>query len=337
MINKHFNKMYKRLKFLIINSELSNVFESIITDDKYIIRNRTTFETVNITLTKEEIANLKNHIYNEKTAILKELSYMINIRNSEICKFETEEERNLFIKANKNYNKKPLARYSKNIFSDITYSILNFLVNFNSDSREAYIGAQILTIFITVFILLIIGEFETVSIKLLCKAGIIVALSPTEFLIAKKLLEKRLERYKTRKFIASKVENAYINTESEHIKLESKNEIYKIQNQKDEEHLNEPIYNEIYKLLKLLSENDLENNIKYSLLNKIKQIKLEYEEKCSNLNSNTLSIETEISIQNYIIKKLAIIEYEIKSLVESLNKEKIINNESKLIDKMIIH
>ena len=336
MQNKEFKKIYKRLLDSVINKNFycgltakdnSFIFQNIHnTDDKIIVE-----------LTEEEINNYEIGIYNEKTKHLKELEYIYKIKNNiKIKPFQTNEDKQAFLTAIKQFNKISITKYIINLLKDFIISLKIYNHEFSENTIEAYVYLQTLLGILGLVVEICILLF---GLKDLALNTLLIAVSPTSIIVIKDFIKKRYNRYKGHKQNLAYIEKTLINIDSlsQNInKIEQKKHIEISNKSRSENEIKDPIYNEIYNLLEVLTMCNLDNRIKQVFLSKIKEIKEEYILKINGLNDLAISLENKYTIEQEIIQKLSIIEYELNNEIKKNNDTNKNQQELDKINKKIL-
>lgn len=346
MQNNEIKIIYNKILDIIKNT--NDYCEFYIRDKKFIFRDRTTSNNISIILTDKELLDLDSGIYSERTRLLKELEYMNRIKeNEEIEPFKNMKERDIFITSLKRLKKIEINTYITNYLQDIWKSLF-FYSKLKTTPRDNYEFIQFffgLFGFAAIFYLLTSKNFPLVL------PSILAATTPTVFLITKDYIKerfKRIRKYKERKFIIDsyKVNIDCLSNEiidKQDYLIEERTQKYfldkpqdKMEPIKEEQVLNEPVYNEIYKILSILSNSNLDQKVISIILNKIKEIKDEYVMRMNEIDKLTYSLENRYTIQNEIIKKLSIIEYELKKEIEKNNDTTKTQKELDIINQKIL-
>lgn len=336
MQNQEYQKIYKRLLDSVINK---NYYCGLTAqDNSFIFQNiHNTDDKIIIELTEEEINNYEIGIYNEKTKHLKELEYIYKIKNNiKIKLFQTNEDKQAFLTAIKQFNKISITKYIKKFLKDFIGSLNLAKVEVSDRVGELFaqlqVGLGFLAI-ITIIPTLIFGLKKVALISLL------IGVSPTSIVIINDFIKKRYNRYKEHHKNLEFIDNTLINIDSlsQNInKIEQKKHIEISNKSRSENEIKDPIYNEIYNLLETLSMCTLDNQIKQIFLAKIKEIKDEYIFKINGLNDLAISLENKYTIQQKIIQKLSIIEYELNDEIQKNNDTNKNQQELDKINKKIL-
>lgn len=346
MQNNEIKIIYNKILDIIKNT--NDYCEFYIRDKKFIFRDRTTPNIISIILTDKELLDLDSGIYSERTRLLKELEYMNRIKeNEEIEPFKNMKERDIFITSLKRLKKVEIKTYITNYLQDIWKSLF-FYSKMEENHQNNYEMTQFifgLFGFAAIFYLLTSKNFPLVL------PSILAATTPTVFLITKDYLKerfKRIRKHNERKFI---IDSYKVNIDclsekmidKQDYLIEERTQKYfpdktqdKIEPIKEEQILSEPVYNEIYKLLNILSSSNLENDVTTIILNKIKEIKEEYVIRINEIDKQTYSLENRYTIQNEVIKKLSIIEYELQNEIEKNNDTTKTQKELDIINQKIL-
>ena len=345
MQNNEIEKIYSKILDIIKNT--NDYCEFFIRDNKFIFQNRTNPKCISIILTDKEILDLKNGIFSERTKYLKELEYMNKIKeNEQIEAFKTINEREIFLKSLKNFKKTQIIKYISNYLQDIWKSLF-FYSKMGGRNQDNYAITQFIFGLIgsaTTFLSLYYGKIPFVL------PSIIAGTTPTIFLITKDLIKERFSRIRNYKEKQLLLDSYKVNidclsgeiVDKQDYFIEEKNQKYLIANTEEEVRdkrkettLSEPVYNEIYKLLDLINKLNINDEKTQIILNKIKEIKEEYILKMSDIDDSTFTLENKFTIQNEIIQKLSIIEYELKKEIEKRMSESTYLKELDILNQKI--
>lgn len=339
MKNNRFQKMYKRILNIIKNTEED--CEIIIENNKFSFVNYyNSAQDTTIILDNEEFNNMNIGIYNEKTKYLKVLDYLYKIKNDiEITPFNTAQEKEIYLYTIKIYKRISFLKYLAGVIKDIIISIISVISAW--EDYGTYTGLQLgaLSLGLGIGLPMYIFGFKFVG-----KLSLIAAISPTVVYSIGKYLTLRICRLQKHLEKLAIADNIYenVNYLSKNMLLEDNN--YPVLEQSNnktsqlqQSSLTDPVYNEISNILNILSQSNLNQNVISIILNKIKEIKEEYITRINEVDKLTYSLENRYTIQNEIIRKLSIIEYELKKEIEKNLNECTQNKESDIIDRKIFH
>lgn len=294
-----------------------------ITNNKFTYENCDIYEkNIDIYLTNNEINNMKNGIYNFKTKNLKKIEYMLSIKQQlYIPPFKSINEKEIYLDA---INSMSERTNIKSIFIDLknSYNIYKIIKDF-----DLMIIPQTLCIILSFFLFAI--SFHSVNIFTLIMEIICVNIFPTALFGTFTLIEKRIKNSIQNKEFKSSISTALVNVEtlSENILKYDKQITKQGFNQTK---MNNPILYEIYKLLELSSI--LPSSVSQKYVERIKVVLKEYTE-VINLDKQN-SYEDYESIEN-IIKKIGIIEYDLKNNIYKNQNNNIYDNELDAVTKKI--
>lgn len=346
MQNKEIKKIYKTILDIIKSTK--DYCEIKISDNKFLFRNRQNpNQTLSIFLTEDELLNMKNGIYNEKTKYLKELEYICKIKEYETIEpFKNETERVIFINSLKSLGQNSIKKNLLNLLKDIIDS-LKFYSKMEEKTQDRYAATQFTCgcIGILLTFILLMEKYTVYAI-----VSFIFGITPTLVVVGNNFVKDRIKRiseYRERKLLiesnsvnieslSCSMKNYYPYLSEEHSKgsfLE--NSSVNQNNNQDETILSDPILNEIYKLLNILSNSNLCKEIVGVFLTKINEIKEEYISKNNNVNESRITIENRFSIQQVMIQKLSILEYELINMIKERRNELIASKELDIINRKI--
>lgn len=338
MQNKKFKKIYKRILNTIKNTK--DDYEIIIENNKFSFVNYCNpAQDTTIILDEEEFNNMSIGLYNERTKYLKVLDYLYKIKNDiEIPPFNTIQEKEIFLHTIKSYKHTPVLKYLVGVFEDIILSIISVIGAW--EDYGTYTGLQLgaLSLGLGIGFPMYIFGF-----KLIGKLSLIAAISPTFIYTVGSYITLRICRLQKHLEKLAIADNIYENVDSlsKNILLEENNyQLLESSNNKSSQlqefSLSDPVYNEINNILNILSSSNLDNYTVSLILSKIKEIKEEYILKINNIADSTFTLENRFTIQNEIIGKLSIIEYELKKEIEKNLNESSQIKESDIIDRKIL-
>lgn len=337
MQNKKFKKIYKRILNTIKNTK--DDYEIIIENNKFSFVNYCNpAQDTTIILDEEEFNNMNIGLYNERTKYLKVLDYLYKIKNDiEIPPFNTVQEKEIFLHTIKSYKHTPVLKYLVGILEDIILSIISLISAW--EDYGTYTGFQLGALSLGLGIGLPMYIF---GFKLIGKLSLIAAISPTVIYTVGSYITLRICRLQKHLEKLAIADNIYENVDylSKNILLEENNyQVLESSNNKSSQlqefSLSDPVYNEISNILNILSQSNLDQNVISLILNKLKEIKEEYITRMNEIDKLTYSLENRYTIQNEIIRKLSIIEYELKEELEKTEKKSTYSKELDILNQKI--
>lgn len=334
MKNKELLKLYKQVLKEIKTSE---EHAKISLDKNFEFKSgNENCQEISIILTNKEYEDILNGIYNPKTAVLKELEFIVKINNNyDISPLKSLEEKQIYLKAVKRLKKDLIIKYFSNLFKD-SISAFN-ITGLVQEYEDLYTYSQVATLVPGETITLFMIAFQC-SILFFVPVIIFTA-SPTICFILKNFINKRHLSHSDNREIKKQLNQAMINSNYlfSNLELSSPKESklleVKTESKLSTKNLQNSVLNEISNLIDLLSNSNLDRQTIQNYLLKIKSIKEAYISRLSQINE--LSIDNEYTIKGYFIQEIAKLEYDINDSITQ-NKETIQNlTESNLIDAKI--